>query len=107
MGRTGRRLIDSPDRIVELSMALDQKVEQLTAARGVQQEYVMSFIQIMSDIGLMIAFVRSLLRNNSLHSQLEGKEAEITSLGSSITSVNQTCVSPFTFYLARSINITI
>jgi hypothetical protein len=34
----------SQNRIVELSQALDQKIEQLTAVRGVQLEYVIMHV---------------------------------------------------------------
>ncbi|KIM90094.1 hypothetical protein PILCRDRAFT_171861 [Piloderma croceum F 1598] len=59
------RLHTANERIVELSQALDHKVEQLTAARGLQ------------------------LENTNLRNQLDSRDAEIVSLGSTITSINE------------------
>ena len=41
---------------------------------------------------LLMLAPHSLIRNSNLRSQLEGKQAEVVSLGVSITEINQTCV---------------
>jgi hypothetical protein len=88
-------------RIVELSQALDRKVEQLTAARGFQLEYViLPYTGSSQSIKSMLMIFRS-FRNANLRNQLDSKEAEIVSLRSTITSIDESCVVLFSQLFLR------
>jgi hypothetical protein len=90
-------------RIVELSQALDRKVEQLTAARGFQLEYViLPHAGSSQSIKSMLMIFRS-FSNTNLRNQLDSKEAEIISLRSTITSTDESCVVLFFQLFLRAV----